>query len=106
MPITSTKNARLWSGFGVSNSMWPRWARSNIGSGCIRISPYGSAQRSCQIVEQFVRGIGAGNEPLLGGILADHLQRTADVVAVKVQRRALGGRRQYPMHFAHDIWMI
>ena len=22
--------------FGVSNSMWPRWARSKIGSGCIR----------------------------------------------------------------------
>src|SRR5712691_2292235 len=35
MPITSTKNFRLSSGFGVSNSIWPRWARSKIGSGCI-----------------------------------------------------------------------
>jgi hypothetical protein len=35
MPITSTKNFSLSSGFGVSNSMWPRWARSKIGSGCI-----------------------------------------------------------------------
>ena len=24
------------SGFGVSNSMWPRWARSKIGSGVIK----------------------------------------------------------------------
>src|ERR1700677_1664763 len=38
MPITSTKNFRLSSGFGVSNSMWPRWARSKIGSGVIRKS--------------------------------------------------------------------
>src|SRR4051812_21077436 len=35
MPITSTKNFSLSSGFGVSISMWPRWARSKIGSGVI-----------------------------------------------------------------------
>src|SRR5258708_472484 len=39
MPITSAKNFRLSSGFGVSNSMWPRWARSKIGSGFIGVSP-------------------------------------------------------------------
>jgi len=31
-PSTSTKEFQLSSGFGVSNSMWPRWARSKIGS--------------------------------------------------------------------------
>src|SRR3954462_11137450 len=35
MPMTSTKNFRLSSGFGVNNSMWPRWARSKIGSDVI-----------------------------------------------------------------------
>src|SRR6478735_4692353 len=35
MPMMSTKNFRLASGFGVSISMWPRWARSKIGSGVI-----------------------------------------------------------------------
>src|SRR6476646_9711402 len=35
MPMTSTKNFRLSSGFGVSISMWPRWARSKIGSDVI-----------------------------------------------------------------------
>jgi hypothetical protein len=28
---------RLSSGFGVSNSRWPRWAKSKIGSGCILV---------------------------------------------------------------------
>ena len=36
-----------------------------------------SAQRSRQIVEQFVHGKGARNKPLLRGIFADHLQRAA-----------------------------
>src|SRR5262245_31635848 len=39
MPMTSTKNFRLSSGFGVSISMWPRWARSKIGSGVMLVSP-------------------------------------------------------------------
>src|ERR1700730_18004361 len=35
IPITSTKNFKLSSGFGVSSSMCPRWARSKMGSGVI-----------------------------------------------------------------------
>src|ERR1017187_8420 len=38
MPITSTKKRRLSSGFGVSNSKWPKWAISMFGSGSIRLS--------------------------------------------------------------------
>src|SRR5882724_13186257 len=40
MPMMSTKNFSLSSGFGVSISMWPRWARSKIGSGVIGGTPF------------------------------------------------------------------
>src|SRR5216684_4531204 len=107
MPITSTKNFRLSSGFGVSNSMWPRWARSKIGSGFIRKSLFlqnvvgwakGSVptiqalswarrraplptllqiQRPRQIIEQFVDDEGTGNKPLLRRISNNQFQRAA-----------------------------
>src|SRR3978361_2093472 len=90
MPITSTKNFRLSSGFGVSNSMWPRWARSKIGSGVIRISPLELTQRPRQIVEQLVHREFAGDEPLLRRVSNDHLQRAAHFFGAEPRR--CGGR--------------
>src|SRR6202047_1568981 len=78
MPITSTKNFRLSSGFGVSNSIWPRWARSKIGSGGISIVLWNESPR--HIVEQFVDRKFAPNEALLGCEFSDVSQRTQHVV--------------------------
>src|ERR1700684_1269582 len=105
MPMTSTKNARLASGFGVSNSMWPRWARSKIGSGSMR-PPSMLAQRSRQVVEQFVDGERARNKSLLRGILADQCQRTAHFLRAERGPIHAGARRallQQPEHLPHRV---
>src|SRR6476660_2556900 len=100
MPITSTKNFRLSSGFGVSNSIWPRWARSKIGSG-VMVVPLDERPR--HVVEQFIHGEGSRNEPLLRDIADDHFQRTARLVGRKAWGRVFGGLRQQPMHLTHDL---
>src|SRR5882757_10222964 len=128
MPMTSTKNFRLSSGFGVSISMWPRWAMSKIGSGVIAsllkctpawglvvrdarqcraphhegLRPHPEEARSAvskdeateralnqrarHIVEQFVDGIGARNQPLLGSVGNDQFQRAAHLVGGEMRR--------------------
>src|SRR5437764_8642628 len=105
MPITSTKNFSLSSGFGVSNSRWPRWARSKIGSGCIPMSP-GSTRR--HVVEQFVDGIGARNKFLLRGVTDDQFQRAAHLVNAEARRggRTVRGLREQPTNLTHDIRML
>src|SRR5277367_1057468 len=117
MPITSTKNFRLSSGFGVSNSMWPRWARSKIGSGCIRISPasgVGWAKRSVlnqgprHVVEQFIDRKGARDQSLLRGKVDDHFQRAAHLIRVETRcgRRSAGGLREQAMNLPDDLGML
>src|SRR5215217_592976 len=111
MPMTSTKNFRLSSGLGVNNSMWPRWARSKIGSGVIgslsrrvgkaqrahQFKPHGGhgATRLCptlqlrrprHVVEQLVRAERARNEFLLRRVIDDQLQRTLHLASVKTRR--------------------
>ena len=54
--------------------------------------PFGSPQRSRQIVEQFVHGERPRNKSLLRGILADHLQRTAHFVRAESGERRRRGR--------------
>src|ERR1700761_7733050 len=100
MPITSTKNFRLSSGFGVSNSMWPRWARSKIGSGCMMTSDLD--ERARHVIEQFVRREGARDQPLLCGIFADQRKRPAHFVRAEPmprRRRARFAFLQQPGHF-------
>src|SRR5260370_23726431 len=111
MPMTSTKNFRLSSGFGVSISMWPRWARSKIGSGfidgspCIFLTRFLHANRYplrsktlCQqrprhIVEQLIDDVGPRNKPLLRGVTDNHFQRAAHFIRIEVRRvgNAIGG---------------
>src|SRR6266508_4374085 len=111
MPMTSTKNFRLSSGFGVSNSMWPRWARSKIGSGVIgslsrrdgqsaayppvqatwwarRYAPLPTLQlqRPRHVVEQLVHAERARNELLLRGVSDNQLQRSPHLVRAKTRR--------------------
>src|ERR1700726_3975392 len=104
MPITSTKNFRLSSGAGVSNSIWPRWARSKIGSGGISIVLWNESPR--HIVEQFVDRKFAPNEALLGCVFSDVSQRTQHVVWLErwlIDRSSL---RHHPMNFPYDIRML
>src|SRR5205807_4459837 len=105
MPITSTKNFRLSSGFGVSSSMWPRWARSKIGSGVMDLLPLftqrlpsdvfgaidvdqsGLGQRFAHIVEIQTQHAG-GKLRALGRLVVDARLRLAGDVAGLRQRYA------------------
>src|SRR6266702_878508 len=108
MPITSTKNLSLSSGFGVSISMWPRWARSKIGSGFICVLPL--AQRPRQAVEQFVDRKRAGNKPLLRRIVDNQFQRAAHFVSAElwrgVQRRQRRALFQQPENLPYRLGMV
>src|SRR5580698_10048682 len=95
MPITSTKNFRLSSGFGVSSSMWPRCARSKIGSGCMGLS---LKQRARQIVKQFVDREGSRNQFLLRGIFAKQRQRAEQFVAIELGGAGRRPRGTLPQH--------
>src|SRR5882757_8581716 len=107
MPITSTKNFRLSSGFGVSRSRWPRWAISKIGSGVMAKSF--SVQHTRQVVEQFVDAKGARNEALLGSIVDDQLQRGPERFDAEWERIRIGladsllRLLQQSKHFAHRL---
>src|SRR3979490_2615319 len=101
MPMTSTKNFKLSSGFGVSNSMWPRWARSKIGSGFISIILLNERPR--HIVEQLIYGKFGGKEALLCGIFSDVSQRTPHVGWLKRLFCDRSSLRQQPMNFPHNV---
>src|ERR1700745_4018624 len=104
MPMTSTKNFRLSSGFGVNSSKRPRWARSMMGSGFIQKNPSNQGRR--QIVEQFIDSISAWDKSLLYTVLDDQLQRAAHFVRGELGRGILRHRRaflQQPEHLAHDL---
>src|SRR5712672_1348902 len=96
MPITSTKNFRLSSGFGVSISMWPRWARSKIGSGVMCVSPdrylflklsYPRRRvSSTPCVEDKPKRRGILDHPLSRMMTAELPKRAGDVVEQLVDR--------------------
>src|SRR6516162_4227022 len=99
MPMTSTKNLRLSSGLGESSSMWPRWARSKIGSVVMLVS----YQRPRHVVEQLIDGKFARDELLLRGVTRDQFERLAHLVG-RISRRGAGGlvgTRQQVMNFPH-----
>src|SRR5579863_8396012 len=100
MPITSTKNLKLSSGFGVSSSRWPRWARSRIGSGCMSMTLFN--QRTRHIIEQLVDGKLPGNETLLRRVRGNASERTPHVGGRKTGFVDGGRRDQQPMDLAHD----
>src|SRR5258707_755084 len=108
MPITSTKNFRLSSGFGVSSSIWPRWARSKMGSGVIGNGSL-SAQRAGQVVEQIVDSKGVRNETLLRSVADDQLKRWPDVFHAERERirrdrtGRLFRRLQHPEHIRPSL---
>ena len=73
MPITSMKNLRLSSNFGVRISTWPRWAMSWIGSACIDILllsastlPAGTGKGQHQIVRRHIYSL-SKNQSASGG---------------------------------------
>src|ERR1700727_1304061 len=103
MPITSTKNFRLSSGFGVSNSRWPRWARSKIGSGSILVNL--SNKRARHIVEQLIDGKPSRNQALFRRISGNAFQRTPHLGPIESRVRRTGCLRQHAMDFADGFGM-
>src|SRR5580692_12603404 len=103
MPITSTKNLRLSSGFGVSSSRWPRWARSKIGSGCILVDLLN--QRSSHIVEQLIGRKPSRNQALLRRVSGNALQRTPHLSRSESPVCRGGRFRQHAVDFTDDLGM-
>src|ERR1700761_2792730 len=104
IPITSTKNFKLSSGFGVSNSTWPRWARSRIGSGCISLLLRDKRPR--HVVEQFIDHKRPRDKSLLRDIAGDAPQRAAHFVGREGSLINRSGLPQHAVNFAHDIRVL